>query len=164
MKIKRFFKIVLLICCFALTSLSAVLMYTVLIAESSPFEYSMLFPLSMIPTGILSIIYHVKTLKHYSLSYVYKELNDSFLWIGNLLFAISISLLSLFMLYSVYNIIERDFGSEILYVLIFCIVVLLIGVLLILEERLLYKKYIIFKKQSRINKIEDIRGYKDDEL
>ena len=110
---------VLLVFSFALTSLAAVLMYTVVIVESTTFEYSMLIPLSMIPTGVFSIIYHLKTLKYYSLSFVYKELNDVILWIGNLLFALSISSLALFMLYSIYKILERDSVPEIFYILIF---------------------------------------------
>ncbi len=103
MKIKRFFKIVLLICSLVLTSISIVLMYTVIVVEGSSFEYSMLIPLSMIPTGILSVIYHIKTLKYYSLNYVYKDLKDSFLWVGNLLFAGSVFLMTFFMLYSIYS-------------------------------------------------------------
>ncbi len=164
MKIKRFFKIILLICCLALTSIFIVLMYTVIILENNPFEYSMLIPLSIISTGVLSIIYHIKTLKHYSINYVYKDLNDSFLWVGNLLFAISISLMALFMIYSFYSMREIDLNPKLFYAFVFCGVILLIGVVLILEEKWLYKKRLIIKKQSKINKIDDIRGTQDDEL
>lgn len=164
MKIKRFLKIVLLICCFVLTSISIALMYTIIIVENNSFEYSMLIPLSMIPTGVLSIIYHIKTLKHYSINYVYKDLNDSFLWVGNLLFAISISSMALSMIYSFYGIREIDLNPKLFYALIFCGVILLIGMILILEEKWLYKKRHIIKKQSKINKIDDIRGAQDDDL
>lgn len=164
MKIKRLLKILLLVCCFALTSISVVLMYTVLIVENSSFEYSMLIPLSMIPTGVLSVIYHIRTLKHYSLNFVYKDLKDAVLWIGNLLFALCIFTMAFFMLYAIYSLNEVDLSSEFIYILIFCGIILLLGVTLILEERLLYRKYVFFKEQSRINTIEDISGHKDDNV
>lgn len=164
MKIKRFLKIVLLVLSFALTSLAIALMYTVIIVENNAFEYSMLIPLSMIPTGILSVIYHIKTLKHYSLNFVYKGFKDGILWIGNLLFAGAILTMTFFFLYAISRIEQENFGKELIYILIFSLITFSLGVILILEERVLYKKLNILKEQSRINRIDDISGYKDDNL
>ncbi|MCF7569247.1 hypothetical protein L3X37_12860 [Sabulilitoribacter arenilitoris] len=124
----------------------------------------MLIPLSMILTGFLSIIYHIKTLKHYSLNFVYKDFKDAVLWIGNLLLAISIFTMAFFMLFAIYSLNEVDLSFEFIYMFIFCGIILLLGVTLILEERLLYRKYVFFKEQSRINKIDDISGHKGDNL
>ncbi len=164
MKIKRFLKIVLLICCFVLTSISIALMYTVIILENNPFEYSMLIPLLMISTGILSIIYHFKTLKYYSLNIIVKDLKDGFLWVGNLLFAISILSMGLFLFYSIFNIKGINLRPEFFYMVAFCSIIFLIGVILIIEERWLYKKIINIKKQSQIDRIDNIKGSHDDDL
>lgn len=164
MKIKRFLKIVLLVLSFVLSSLATVLMYVVLIIENTTFEYSMLIPLSLIPTGVLSVIYHIKTLKYYSLNFVYKGLKDVVLWIGNFLFAVAILTMTFFLFYAIYSLNEAELTSELLYVLIFSLVTLFLGVILILEERLLYKKLNILKEQSRINRIDDISGYKENDV
>lgn len=164
MKVKRFFKIILLICCFLLTAISTVLMYTVIVIQNGHFEYSMLFPLSMIPTGILSVIYHVKTLKYYSLSFVYNDLNDGFLWIGNLLFAVSTASMGFFMMYSLYSIGNADLNSELILIFVFCSVIVLIAAVLVLEERWLYRRLLYLKDQSKIDEIEDISGFKDNDF
>lgn len=135
-------------------------MYTVIVVQSEAFEYSMLFPLSMIPTGVLSIIYHVKTLKHYSLSFVYNGLHDGFLWIGNLLFAVSTASMGFFMMYSLYSIGNADLNSELILIFVFCCVIVLIAAVLVLEERWLYRRVLNYKKQSQIDSIDNIKGFK----
>ena len=164
MKIKRFFKIVLLICCLLLTLISIVLMYTVVIVQNSTFEYSMLIPLLMIPTGVLSVIYHFKTLKYYSLNFDASDLKDFFLWVGNFLFALSTLSMIFFMMYSIYNLEKVEMNSGLYYGIIFCGFIFLICIFLIIEESWLYKRVLNSKEQSRIANIDDIRGWHDDKI
>jgi hypothetical protein len=156
--LKRILKIVLLVCCILLTSLSAILMYTVLITEKSPFEYSMLFPLTMVISGVLSIIYHFKTFKYYSLKGTITDLKDGLLWVGNMLFALSIFSMIIFILYSINKLTEAKLRPEIVSVLVICVFVFILGISLIFEEVLLYKKIINYKKSKYTDSINDIKG------
>ncbi|WP_418603468.1 hypothetical protein [Hwangdonia sp.] len=164
MKIKRFFKILLLICCLLLTSMSIALMYSVIIVEKGSFEYSMLIPLLMVPTGALSVIYHFKTFKYYNFTFNTSIIKDVVLWVGNVLFAISTFLMAFFMLYSIYSLNKTKLSSELYSIIIFCGIIFLIVVFLIIEEIWLYKRIINTKEQSRLSNIDGIKGNIDDKI
>ena len=134
MVLKRILKIALLVSCILLTALCIILMYTVLIIEKSTFEYSMLFPLTMILTGILSVIYQFKTYKFYSLKVFTPDFKYRFFWIGNALYVLSIFSMIAFILYSIHELKETELTPEIVSVLIICASFFIIGVSILIKK------------------------------
>lgn len=162
MKLKRILKIALLIVSIALTGFLVALMYTVFYIENARFEYSMLIPLFMIPTGVLSVIYHFKTLKYYNLKNTVFGLKDVVIWVGNALFALSQILTALYLTYSLYWITIRNQNTEIYIAMVICFFMLVLGVCLAIEEYYLYKR--ILKNEDDLFKgsIDDIKGVDED--
>ncbi|MEW4924415.1 hypothetical protein [Algibacter sp. 2305UL17-15] len=162
MKIKQGLKIVLLICSVSVVGLLMAALYSLVIIEDQKFEYSMLMVYAVVLSGILSIIYHIKTLKYYRTTSTFEAFSGSLFWIGNIVFSIVLFCFSLYMLYSFYLIIDtlRD-PVNLDYLLPFgiCAFTLLLGVFLALEESALYKYIQNYKEQQFVDSIDDIKGH-----
>ncbi len=67
--------------------------------------------------------------------------------------------------YTFYNFdVEGTIDSDLHIMYAFCFFLLMLGAFLILEERVLYKRIIEAKNQSRKNSIDDIKGHQEDEF
>lgn len=158
MKLKRILKIALLIVSIALTGFLVALMYTVFYIENARFEYSMLIPLFMIPTGILSIGYHFKTIKFYSLKSKATGFKDVVLWVGNTLFATSQVLTALYLSYSLYLLYQTNQNTEVYIAYMVCLLMFIFGLCLFLETYHLYKRIIKTEEDLFKGSIDDITG------
>ncbi|WNH11251.1 hypothetical protein [Thalassobellus suaedae] len=156
MKFKRALKITLLIICVLHTGFVIALMYFVLLVEKESFEYSMLIPLFMIITGVLSISYNFKTLKLYNPKIEIIVFKDAVLWVGNLLFALSQILTSLYLVYLTFN--HHNQNTQFYMAFSICFVMLVLGLCLIIEAHNLYKRILISNKDLYKRTIDDIKG------
>lgn len=162
MKLKRILKIILLISCFLVTSLMIVGVYSVIIAGNSPLDYDMYINILLCLAGVISIVYHFKTLKFYKETALKKIMIEVSLWVSNLIFALLLIYLSLKSVYTFYNFnLEGTIDSDLYIMYLFCLFFLLLGVCLVFEESVLYKRIIEIKNQSRKDSIDDIKGVKD---
>ena len=158
MKVKRLLKIIQFLLSILFIGLVTVMMYYVVIIEESSLEYRMLVPLSLIIIGVLSLMYQIKTLKYYRITYVNYKIEDIFLWVSNGLFAFILILLAL---YFGYEIIEANFGdvlTEYFLAISVCVFPLLLGLSLFFEERYLYKRLKKIKSEIMLEDIKDIKG------
>lgn len=158
MKLKRILKIALLIVSIVITGFLVALMYTVFYIENARFEYSMLIPLLIIPTGVLSIIYHFKTLRFYSFKTNAIGFKDVVLWVGNGLLALSLILTSLYLTYSLYSVFIRNQNTELYFAMAICFFMLISGLSLAIEEYHLYKRIVKIDEDLFKGTIDDIKG------
>ncbi|MFL1013636.1 hypothetical protein [Flavisericum labens] len=146
-----------------LVLLMSILMYFVLIVETSPFEYTMLIPVFLMLTGVLSVVFHFKTLEIYNVKkYTVTEFKNVLLWAVNAVFAIGLITTAL---YLIYTLLEADFREEysifISLLSIFALMILL-GSGLLLEERFLYNIVFKNKRDAFAERIDNIKGNRKD--
>lgn len=139
--------------------------YSIISVGNTPLDYGLIINILICFTGVLSIIYHFKTLKFYKKKNHEKEIKVISLWVSNLIFALLLIYMSLKLSYVFYNFhMEGSIDSGLLIMYLFCFFVLVLGVCLIFEERVLYKRIIQIKNQSRKDSIDDIKGHRDDKV
>lgn len=155
MKFKRALKIILLTVCVFLTGGEIVVMYFVLLSMKESFNYRMFIPLFMISLGVLSIVYHFKTLRLYNSITKIIVFKDEVLWFGNILFALSQISASL---YLIYKISIDNQATDKFIVFAICFVMLVLGLCLIIEAHNLYKRILISNKDLYKRTIDDIKG------
>ena len=158
MRLKRILKISLLIISIALTGFLVALMYIVFYIENARFEYSMLIPLFMIPAGVLSVVYHFKTMRFYGLKSKATGFKDVVLWVGNTLFAISQVLTAFYLLYSLYLLYQTNQNTEVYIAYMVCLLMFVFGLCLFLETYHLYKRIIKTDADLFKGSIDDITG------
>ena len=124
----------------------------------------MLFVLFMAFTGLLSVLYHLKTLKYYKLNIKLIEVNNISLWVINILFALFLVYASLYLSYSLYSVDWGMVNYEFFIPIFICLFMLMLGVILIIEERWLYQRIKNNKTQSHIDGIDNIKGHQDNDL
>ena len=164
MKLRRLLKILLLVVCIVLTGFLSFFMYIVFLDESTPFEYGMLIPVFMMLTGFLSVAYHIKTLKFYSVKTKLLSFKDLVLWVANALFAIALILAALYLAYKLYTVYEVKPNNQIYIAYLIVFLMFVLGVCLILEAKNLYSR--IQKSTTDVFKasIDDIGGDIQNEL
>ena len=164
MKLRRLLKILLLVVCIVLTGFLSFFMYIVFFDESTPFEYGMLIPVFMALTGVLSVAYHIKTLKFYSVKTKLLYFKDLVLWVANALFAIALILAALYLAYKLYLVYEVKPNNQIYIAYLIVFLMFVLGVCLILEAKNLYSR--IQKSTTDVFKasIDDIGGDIQNEL
>jgi len=158
MKLRRLLKILLLLVCVLLTGFLSAFMYAVFFEENTPFDYGLLTPLFMMLTGFLSVAYHIKTLKFYSVKTKLLYFKDLVLWVGNVLFALSQVLTALYLVYKFYTVYEVNPNNQIYIAYLIVFLMFVLGVCLILEAKNLYSR--IQKSTTDVFKasIDDIGG------
>lgn len=162
MVLKRILKIILLLLCIAWVLLLIMALYSMFTIQKVSFEYEMLvIPLNIIG-GLLSIIFHVKTFK------LYTKLEDNIqfkiLWISNLIFGISLIILSLYLWYTFYKIHTERENMEYSILFAICFTPFLLGTWLLIEEYLLYKSLLRYKEKVFKDTIDDIKGQHEEAL
>lgn len=133
--------------------------YSMISAIDTSLNYGMYINILICIAGVLSITYHFKTLKFYKNKTQKILLEDTSLWVSNLIYALLLIYMSLKLTYTFYNFdVEGAIDTGLYVMYAFCFFIFLLGVCLIFEERLLYKRIIQAKNQSNKDNIDDIKG------
>jgi uncharacterized membrane protein len=138
--------------------------YVVIFEENNKFEYNMLILLALAVFGVLSFVFHIKTIgfyKHKNLESLNYNSGKPF-WVFNLAFVGSLFFLACFFLYLL-NKMNEQANTELLPFLIFITVPILVGVWLLLDARYLYRNHKILEAKAAFNTIDDIKGVKEKE-
>ncbi|MCF7560579.1 hypothetical protein L3X39_08010 [Sabulilitoribacter multivorans] len=163
-KLKKVFKIVLSVSSIVITGLMILGLYTSLSIRNSTLSYAFYVSLTYCFAGVLSIIYHFKTLKFYNKEQEKQHSIDLPIWVSNVIFSLLLIYFSISTGYSFYKINEEAISNATLVIYAFCLIFLLIGLCLIIEQRYLYLDIKKNKNQSRKDSIDDIKGHRDDEV
>ena len=164
MKIGFSLKLILLILSILTFGIFVIGIYVIHVIQNKSFEYSMLISYGLAGAGFLSVIYQVKTLRFYKKTPEVINLEKNVFWLGNIIFAVTLIVFSIYLLFIRYEIYSQmQFDSQ--YVLPFIIITffLTLGVFLIAEVGFLYRKIQYLQQQNKIESIDDIKGFSEDE-
>ncbi len=164
MKLKRFLKIILLATSILISSIMIFALYSLIIIKNMDLDMGMYIDILTCIMGVLSVIYHFRTLNLYK--YQQKMmLRDVSLWVSNLIFALLLIYMSLKLIYIFYDLnMAGSINSNSHLIYLSCFFILLLGICLIFEERWLYNRIINIKKEFHVNSIDDIKGHQENEF
>lgn len=117
-------------------------------------------------TGILGLMYHIKTLKFYFRPHQNTNGVVNFLWGCNLVFSFTLFSVLIYVLYKIYQDIfsrQRDIQDEDIVGFTIVFIMLVLSVISAIEVSAFYKNVICLKDDTVYDSIEDIKGYQDEE-
>ncbi|KJD32638.1 hypothetical protein PW52_15485 [Tamlana sedimentorum] len=157
MKLKRIFKITLLIFCILIAGLFNFALFYFVFVEGFSFKNRQYLLVAVAFTGVSSVIYHIKTLPMYKPKAKKITEINYVLWILNGLFALTLIYIALRFWYEMfYKVNWKSTNDDYLAMLLFFIPMLLTGIFLFIEERVLYNMIIASQKHSHFDEINQI--------
>jgi hypothetical protein len=141
--------------------------YLVVFAANTKFRYEMLIFVGLVVFGILSFVFHLKTLKFYrtkALQYLNYEKEKPF-WIFNIAFIFNLLVLSSFILHRYYELSQRETSHETELWPFILVTFITFGICtwLFLDARYLYRNHKILEAKAAFNTIDDIKGVDEKE-
>jgi hypothetical protein len=121
------------------------------------FHYSMMIGFALTIVGIVSFIFHLKSLKVYSLYKKDKVLPviEPIFWWLNLVFALACILFAALMTYMAY---EAFYGDMLWRLLVVIIPTIILGFWMLIDAFLLNSIYRIHQHNNRYSEIDEIKG------
>jgi hypothetical protein len=133
--------------------------YTVVFEENNRFEYEMLILLALSLFGLLSFVFHLKTIgfyKHHTLESLSYPKGKPF-WVFNLVFVGSLLALACLFIY-LYLTAEASSNMIFYRMVPFITIPSFLAVWLLLDARYLYRSYKSLQAKTSFNTIDDIKG------
>ncbi|MCB4799442.1 hypothetical protein [Neotamlana laminarinivorans] len=157
MKLKRIFKITLLIFCILIAGLFNFALFYFVFGGGFSFKNRQFLLVAVAFTGISSVIYHIKTLPMYKPKAKKVAEINYVLWVLNGLFALAVLYLAIRLWYDMfYKVNWKGTNEDYLIILLFFIPMLFTAISILIEERVLYNIIITSRKHSHFNKINQI--------
>ena len=159
-------KIILAVISVGISLLIAFFSYSIFIDEEQKLEFSMLILVDFIVSGLLSFVFHIKTLSLYGSESgnTVKFEKDRIFWIFNIIFAISLIATAIFLLYDSKSYLSPEYRNNAVFLIyLFMIIVpASTGIWTLIDARFLYNKVKKAKAQKLIDSIDDISGTGDE--